>query len=151
MQKMTRWGTVLACAALALACGKKVEEKKAEPQPTPGSAEAPKPAAAAPGVDMAKKVVRIGALNDESGPAKTIGLPFANGKRLLVKAIETGAVKALPDGWKIELVEKDHGYNPQQSVQLYKEIKDQVLFLTTSFGTPPTLPLAMMLATFAQR
>ena len=142
MQTMTRWGSVIAIAALAMACGKKVDDKKKdEPAGSAGSAEAPKPAAAAPGVDMDKKVVRIGALNDESGPAKTIGLPFANGKRLLVKAVEAGAVKALPEGWKIELVEKDHGYNPQQSVQLYKEIKDNVLWLATSFGTPPTMPL----------
>lgn len=136
MQMTTRWG-VLAVALLAFACGKKVEEKKQEP--TPGAAEAPKPAA--PGVDAAKKVVRVGALNDESGPAKTIGLPFANGKRLLVKAVDAGTVKALPEGWKLELIEKDHAYNPQQSVQLYKEIKDQVLWLATSFGTPPTMPL----------
>ncbi len=141
MQTMTRWGSVLAIAAFAIACGKKVDDKKKdEPQPGSGSAAAPA-ATAGPGVDMDKKVVRLGALNDESGPAKTIGLPFANGKRLLAKAIADGAVKALPDGWKIELVEKDHGYNPQQSVQLYKEIKDNVLFLTTSFGTPPTMPL----------
>lgn len=140
MQTMTRWGTVLAIAALAVGCGKKVDDKKKdEGQEVAGSGSAPAPAA--PGVDLANKVVRIGALNDESGPAKTIGLPFANGKRLLVKAVEAGAVKALPEGWKVELVEKDHGYNPQQSVQLYKEIKDNVLFLTTSFGTPPTMPL----------
>src|SRR5688572_13402794 len=100
MQTMTRLGTVLAAFALVAACGKKVEEKKDPGQGTGAgtgtAAEPPKPAAA-PGVDAAKKVVRIGALNDESGPAKTIGLPFANGKRLLVKAVETGAIKALPE------------------------------------------------------
>jgi ABC-type branched-subunit amino acid transport system substrate-binding protein len=136
---------VLACAAFALACGKKVDEKKEQPKPDPGSAgsgsaEAPK-SAAGPGVDLAKKVVRIGALNAESGPAAVVGLPFANGKRLLAQAIAAGAVKVLPEGWKIELVEKDHAYNPQQAVQLYKEIKNDVLFLTTSFGTSATLPL----------
>jgi ABC-type branched-subunit amino acid transport system substrate-binding protein len=129
----------LLTAALA-ACGKKVEEKKAEPAKDPGAGQPAKPAAG-PGVDLGAKVVRIGALNDESGPAKQIGVAFANGKRLLAKAVETGAIQALPDGWKIQIVEKDHGYNPQQSVQLYKELKDQVLFLATSFGTPPTLPL----------
>ncbi|MFN0245328.1 MAG: ABC transporter substrate-binding protein [Kofleriaceae bacterium] len=139
----SRVGIAALLVALA-ACGKKVEEKK-DPAPTgsapAGSAgSAPAPAASAPGVDPAKKVVRIGALNDESGPAKTIGVKIAAGKRLLVKAVGAGDVK-LPDDWKIELVEKDHGYNPQQSVQLYKEIKDNVLWVATSFGTPPTLPL----------
>jgi ABC-type branched-subunit amino acid transport system substrate-binding protein len=141
---MTRLGFAALLVA-AVACGKKVDDKKKdEPkvvEPTgPGSA-APPPAAGAPGVDAAAKVVKIGALNDESGPAKQIGVAFANGKRLLAKAVAAGAVKALPDGWKVELVEKDHGYNPQQSVQLYKEIKDQVLFVATSLGTGMTLPL----------
>lgn len=131
-------------AVLALttvsACGKKVDDKKQDP-PATGSGKTEPVAASVPGVDLAGKVIRIGALNDESGPAKQIGVAYANGKRLLAKAVKAGAVKVLPDGWTIELVEKDHGYNPQQSVQLYKEIKDQVLFLATSFGTPPTLPL----------
>jgi ABC-type branched-subunit amino acid transport system substrate-binding protein len=134
-------GIAVALVALA-ACGKKVDDKKQEPVAGSGSAtgSAPAPSAAAPGVDASAKVVRIGALNDESGPAKTIGVKIAAGKRLLAKAVASGDV-TLPDGWKIELVEKDHGYNPQQSVQLYKEIKDNVLWIATSFGTPPTLPL----------
>lgn len=145
MTALSRMVVATLLAAAVVACGKKVDDKKQD-QPAQGSGSAPagqggQPAGSGPGVDVAKKVVRIGALNDESGPAKQIGVAFANGKRLLVKAVETGAVKALPEGWRVEIVEKDHGYNPQQSVQLYNDIKDQVLFLTTSFGTPPTLPL----------
>ena len=143
MKSMTRLFTVCALTVAVAACGKKVEDKKQEPVTDPGSAGGS--AAAAPkqliGIDVDNKVVRVGALNDESGPAKQIGVVIANGKRLLVKAIDAGTLKVLPEGWKVELVEKDHGYNPQQSVQLYKDIKDDVLFLTTSFGTPPTLPL----------
>lgn len=139
--KLERWGVAL-IAVTAIACGKKVDDKKQEPTPTAGSGSAAAPITAkAPGVDTTAKTVKIGALNDESGPAKQIGVAFANGKRLMVKAVNAGAVKALPEGWKLELVEKDHGYNPQQSVQLYKELRDQVLFVATSFGTPPTLPL----------
>jgi ABC-type branched-subunit amino acid transport system substrate-binding protein len=139
MKSMTRLGVSAVLLALA-ACGKKVDDKKQDPGPIqPG----PQPAqqSAGPGVDANSKVVRVGALNDESGPAKQIGVAFASGKRLLAKAVAAGDLKALPDGWKIELVERDHGYNPQQSVQLYKEIKDNVLWFATSFGTPPTLPL----------
>jgi ABC-type branched-subunit amino acid transport system substrate-binding protein len=117
---------LLACCVLAVAvsaCGKKVESQ-----------------GKSPGVDPARKVITLGALNDESGPAKTLGVAIANGKRLIVKAVQAGALK-LPDGWTIELLEKDHGYNPQQSVQLYKEIQPKVLFLATSLGTQATLPL----------
>jgi len=134
-----------AVLALTTACGKKIADdtKGVEAPVADPTATAPTkaPAKVMVGVDMDNKVVRLGALNDESGPAKQIGVAFANGKRLLVKAVNAGTVKALPEGWKVELIEKDHGYNPQQSVQLYKEIKDSVLLLTTSFGTPPTMPL----------
>ena len=97
------------------------------------------------GVDAANKVVRIGALNDESGPAAPIGKPYALGKRVLVAQVNAGGSGILPEGWTIELVERDHGYNPQGSVQAYNEIKEQVLFFGTSFGTPNTLPLVPML------
>ncbi len=123
-------------------------KKEEAPSAAPTAAAQPAPAVAAvatPGVDMVKKVVRIGALNDESGPGAGIGKPFAIGKRLLARAVAGGAVKMLPEGWTIELVERDHAYNPQQSVQHYNAIKDDVLFIATSFGTPNTLPLRPML------
>lgn len=100
---------------------------------------------AAPGVDVTNKRVRIGVLNAESGPAAAIGKPYAVGKRMLAQQINAGGSGLLPDGWKVELVERDHGYNPQRSVQLFNEIRDQVLFIATSFGTPNTLPLRPML------
>jgi len=136
--------TPLSCAlvaviAAATACTKDTKDEK---QP---ATSAPPAAQAAPGVDAAKKTVRIGALNDESGPAAAIGKPYAVGKRMLAKAVADGTVKVLPAGWSVELVEKDHAYNPQQSVQHYNAVKDDVLFLAHSFGTPNTLPLRPML------
>ncbi|MCY1022348.1 ABC transporter substrate-binding protein [Pyxidicoccus sp. MSG2] len=98
------------------------------------------------GVDLEKKVVYVGALNDESGPGAAIGKPFAAGKRLLARQVNAGNSGLLPEGWKLELVEKDHAYNPQNSVQAYSDIHDRVLFLGTSFGTPNTLPLRDKLA-----
>ncbi len=112
-----------------------------------GAAPAKEKAAEAPaaatlrGVDMEKKVIRIGMLNDESGPAATIGKPFAIGKRILAAQVNAGASGFLPEGWTVELLEKDHGYNPGKAEAAYKEMKDQVLFIGTSFGTPNTLPL----------
>ncbi len=98
------------------------------------------------GVDLKTKTVSFGALNDESGPAASIGKPYALGKRILVKQINAGGSGLLPDGWKIDLVERDHGYNPQNSVQAFNDVKDKVLALAHSFGTPNTLPLRPMLA-----
>ena len=124
---------------LSVACQEQATQKTTEKK-----AEAPKPAEAKPalvGVDMATKTVSIGALNDESGPAAVLGKPFALGKRILAKQINAGGSGILPEGWKINLVERDHGYNPGKSEAAYKEIKDKVLFFGTTFGTPNTLPL----------
>jgi ABC-type branched-subunit amino acid transport system substrate-binding protein len=131
---------------VAVGCGKKAEEKgKEKAAPTGGEAAAAEAPKAGPGVDMANKTVKIGALNDESGPAAALGKPFADGKRLLAKVVNAGGSGLLPEGWKIELVERDHGYNPQKSVQEFNAIKGEVLFIATSFGTPNTLPLRDML------
>ena len=143
---MRSWNRLLTACTLAASlaslagCGKKVEDKNKDPGPSgaPGTPGAAPAQGAAPGVDPARKVIKLGALNDESGPAKQLGVAIANGKRLVVKAVKAGAVK-LPDGWTIELVERDHGYNPQQSVQLYKEIRDQILLLATARLVLPAL------------
>ncbi len=108
--------------------------------------DAAKPAAALRGVDMATKTITIGALNDESGPAAVIGKPFAVGKRILAEQVNAGGSGILPEGWKVKLVEKDHGYNPAKAKDAYNEIKGDVLFIGTSFGTPNTLPLQPFLA-----
>jgi ABC-type branched-subunit amino acid transport system substrate-binding protein len=97
------------------------------------------------GIDLANKTIRLGVLNDESGPAAAIGRPYAVGKRLLAAEINAGDSGLLPAGWKVELVERDHGYNPQRSVQAYLEIKDDVLMIAHSFGSPNTMPLQPML------
>ncbi|MCA9537765.1 MAG: ABC transporter substrate-binding protein [Myxococcales bacterium] len=136
MKKWIAIGTTL----LALVGCTKTEA----PAPTK---DAPKAAEAAPafkfdkGVDAANKRIRIGTLNDESGPAAAIGKPFAIGKRILAAQINAGGTKLLPEGWTIELIEKDHGYDPGKAQQSYNAIKDDILLIGTSFGTPATLPL----------
>jgi len=102
--------------------------------------------AAAPGVDLASHTISIGILNDESGPVAAIGRPWGTGLRVLAAQINAGGSGLLPEGWKVKLVERDHGYNPQRSVQLFNEIRDEVLFIGTSMGTPNTLPLRPLLA-----
>jgi ABC-type branched-subunit amino acid transport system substrate-binding protein len=137
---------LVAAMALAPACKKDKGNGGDSPGTGPGTKEAPSETIKTDrGVDAANKVVKIGLLNDESGPAAQIGKPYAAGKRLLASRINAGGSGVLPEGWTIELVEKDHGYNPQQSVQHYQAIKNEVLFLGHSFGTPNTLPLVDML------
>ena len=98
-----------------------------------------------PGVDLGAKILRLGALNDESGPAAGIGRPFAEGKRLLARMVNEGQSDLLPQGWTLELIERDVAYDPQRATASYAELEDQTLFITTSFGTPVTLALVPQL------
>ena len=74
-----------------------------------------------------------------------MGKPFAIGKRILAEQVNAGG-SGLSEGWKVKLVEKDHGYNPAKAKDAYNELKNDVLFIGTSFGTPNTLPLQPFLA-----
>ena len=140
MLNLRQLGSTIAFGAL-IACGGDAPTSSA-----PGAhPAAPTGIKADKGVDVATKLINIGALNDESGPAAVIGKPYAAGKRLLAAQINAGGSGLLPDGWTVNLIERDHGYNPQKSTQAFKEIADEVLFIGTSFGTPNTLPLRPML------
>lgn len=93
------------------------------------------------GVDLAARKIKLGALDDESGPGAAIGKSFAIGKKILVAHVNAGGSGLLPDGWTLALESRDHGYDPGKAQQSYTAIKDDVLFIATSFGTPNTLPL----------
>ena len=93
------------------------------------------------GVDAATKTIKIGILNAESGPVAVIGKPFGAGKQIVADQINAGKSGLLPEGWKVELVKKDHAYNPAKAQQGFDAIKNDVLFIGLSFGTPTTLPL----------
>lgn len=140
MKNLLTLGLVLATVA-TMGCREKTQETPKDDAPKEGTNGAASGLKADRGVDVENKIVKLGALNDESGPAVAIGKPYAVGKRVLAEQVNAGGSGLLPDGWKVELVERDHGYNPQKSVQAYDEIKNDVLVIVTSFGTPNTLPL----------
>jgi ABC-type branched-subunit amino acid transport system substrate-binding protein len=129
--------SILLALALASvpACGKKSKKGKDDDGEKGGKGDKAKNA---PGVDMAKKTVKIGTLDAATGPVAVIGIPFRNGKRLVRDVVNAGGSDLLPEGWKIELSEEDHAYDGAEAMKDYKSIKDKVLFIGTSFGTPPT-------------
>jgi branched-chain amino acid transport system substrate-binding protein len=157
MRHLLHYGLALALSLSVAACGKtdKSQEQKQEQTKTESAkTEAAKKEAAKPevpkiksdkGVDVSAKLIKIGILNDESGAAAVIGRPFGAGKRILAAQINAGKSGLLPEGWKVELVKRDHGYNPAKSQQGFDAIKNDVLFLGLSFGTTTTLPLTPFL------
>lgn len=108
-----------------------------------GCGAAPAPA---PGVDPAQRTVAIGALVDLSGPVASIGRPWTAGLRILVQQVNAGGSGFLPEGWKLTLVERDHGYAPDRALAQYDTLRNGVLYLACSFGTANTLPLRPLLA-----
>jgi ABC-type branched-subunit amino acid transport system substrate-binding protein len=94
-----------------------------------------------PGVDVAAKTIRIGDINALTGPASALGKPVAAGHRAFFKALNA---KGGIDGWKVRLTIKDSGYQPQQHVQIYNAISDEIALLD-SFGSPPTKAIQALL------
>jgi len=94
-----------------------------------------------PGVDVAAKTIRIGDINALTGPASALGKPVAAGHRAFFKALNA---KGGIDGWQVRLTIKDSGYAPQQHVQLYRAIRNDVALLN-SFGSPTTKAIQALL------
>jgi ABC-type branched-subunit amino acid transport system substrate-binding protein len=87
-----------------------------------------------PGVDGAAKTIRIGDLNALSGPAAALGNPVAAGHQAYFDALNArGGI----DGWKVDLAVEDTGYQPQQHVQAFNQLKGEIALLN-SFGSPTT-------------
>ncbi len=94
---------------------------------------------AGPGVDLANKTITLGILSPYSGPvADPIGIPLANGVKALFDHMnDHGGV----DGFKVKFSEEDTQYNPQLEVQKYNQIRNQVLMIADSLGTPTTFAI----------
>ena len=87
-----------------------------------------------PGVDVATKTIRVGELSALSGPAAALGKPVVAGHQAFFDALNSrGGI----DGWKIDLTVKDTGYQPQQHVQAFNQLKGDIAILN-SFGSPTT-------------
>lgn len=93
------------------------------------------------GVDREARVIRVGVINDESGPGAAIGGPFAMGKRVLAAQANAPGSGLLPDGWTIRLEEQDASSDPARVEAAFDALEPNVLFLGTSFGTANTVAL----------
>lgn len=87
-------------------------------------------------VGVTGKTINLGILTPLSGPvADPIGKPLTRGIEVFFDGINAaGGI----DGYKINLVEKDTMYDPQQEVVQYNAIHNQVLMMAESLGTAPT-------------
>ncbi|MGH3319178.1 MAG: ABC transporter substrate-binding protein [Nocardioidaceae bacterium] len=90
------------------------------------------------GTGVTNDTITLGALTDLHGEFAVAGKASIAGNRIYWKQLNSqGGVC----GHKIKLTVKDHGYNVQQAVTLYAQIKDSVLGLEQSLGSPTTTAL----------
>jgi ABC-type branched-subunit amino acid transport system substrate-binding protein len=103
------------------------------------STKADEPTAAAAGGELATgpgvtdQVIKLGVLTDRTGPFAAAGKSAEQGRQLFwdAKNAQGGVC-----GRKVEFVVKDHGYNAQNAVTAYAQIKDEVLALDELLGSP---------------
>jgi len=90
-------------------------------------------------VDVKNKTITLGILSPYSGPvADPIGIPLANGVKAYFNHInDNGGI----NGFKVKFLEEDTQYNPQIEVQKYNQIRNQVLMIADSLGTPTTFSI----------
>jgi ABC-type branched-subunit amino acid transport system substrate-binding protein len=127
-------GSLLICLVLVLAagCGSKGSSNNAS-SGGGGSSGAVK---TGPGVTA--KTITLGLLTDLSGVFAPLGKPIVQANRLFWK--EKNAQGGVCNR-TVNLVVKDHGYDPQKAVVQYRELSSQVAGLQQLLGSPITAAL----------
>ena len=98
------------------------------------------------GDDMAEEIatgpgfdgttINVGVISDLSGPVAIIGEPLTAGGQVYYDYINSQG--GVAGQYLIETVEVDHQYNPATAVQVYNEVKDDVVIIGQLLGTPIT-------------
>ncbi len=132
----TTKGLVASLAVMALlAAGCTKNDKVAVP---PTGSTSPGAAAVKTDVGVSATEIHLGVLTDLSGQFNALGKGSVQGLQLYWD--QTNAAGGIC-GRKVTLDVKDHGYNAQTAVSLYAGMKDGVLGLNQSLGSPMTTAL----------
>jgi len=123
--------TLAACLALAVAlplaaCGKGSSNGSTKQ----GSIKA------GPGVQP--KQITLGVLTDQSGTFAVLGQALTQGQQAYWKEQNANGGVC---GRQVNLIVKDHGYDPQRAVTLYRDLAPNVLALEQLLGSPVTAAL----------
>lgn len=94
-------------------------------------------------VGVADGVIRIGELSPLTGPVEVIGKPLTRGHEVYFEYVNTelgGVGRDLPDDEKfqVELVTRDTQYVPDKHVEQFNALRNEVLAIGQSLGTPTT-------------
>lgn len=91
------------------------------------------------GVDTVNKTITLGILSPYSGPvAAPIGIPLARGVEVFFDAVNAaGGI----GGYQVKFLKGDSKYAPQTQVEQYNLIRNKVLMIADSLGTPTTFAI----------
>jgi ABC-type branched-subunit amino acid transport system substrate-binding protein len=91
------------------------------------------PTSADEGVDPDAKVITIGLLSDLTGPFAVAASDIIAGQSTYWDTVNaSGGI----DGWTVSYVVEDTGYNVEQHVAAYEQIRDDVVAIGLSTGSP---------------
>ena len=159
MKIKSRWLAIFLVLGLVLAACSPDEggpdttedEPTGTTQPGPGTTEGPSGTTAPPtgevatdiGVDVENKLIRVGYLSDLSGPfAALVGAINAGAEFYWTGVNAAGGI----DGWTVEMVVRDTGYDTEAHTQFYQELKDDTVMIAQSTGSPHTVGILGQLA-----
>jgi ABC-type branched-subunit amino acid transport system substrate-binding protein len=91
---------------------------------------------AGPGVTA--ETIKLGILTDLSGTFAALGKPLTRATQLYWKQQNANGGVC---GRKVNLVIKDHGYNPQRAVTLYRDLEPNIAALHQLLGSPVSVAL----------
>jgi ABC-type branched-subunit amino acid transport system substrate-binding protein len=156
VKKIRIFVLVLALALVAAACGSDSDETTttaAATDETTTTAAATETTEAAPaelktdfGVDVEAKTIKVGQLADITNFQAFAALvnPIMDGQKMYWDWVNANG--GIGDGYMVEMVTRDTAYNVEQHIAAYDEIHDQVVAISHSTGSPPTLAIADALA-----
>ena len=130
--------TIIAAALVAAAAGCSTEAPgSGTAAATPGSTA---PASAAPGAEVKTDTgvegdtIKLGVLTDLTGVFAALGADITNANQLYWE--KANAAGGVCNKYKVELDIQDTGYVPQTGVTLYSGMKDNVLAMQQTIGSP---------------
>jgi ABC-type branched-subunit amino acid transport system substrate-binding protein len=137
--KTRRFAAVLAVVAAAGAgCSTKASSSSTASAPSAGAGGA---AAIKTGPGVNGNVITLGVLTDLTGPFAPLGKDVTDSQQLYWD--QKDASGGICGGkYTVKLLVKDHGYVVQNAVQLYAGMKDQVLAIQHTIGSPINTALA---------
>lgn len=130
---------VIVIAMVAAACGGSSDDTTTTTT-GPGSGGESTTTTAAPvelktdyGVDVENKVIKLGLLADLTGIFSPLVIDITDAQKVYWDNVNAaGGI----DGWTVELVIEDTNYNVDQHLEKYENLRNQVLAITQSTGSP---------------